>query len=126
LSVLYPIISQNRKKAKIGSGLLLSLNKATDSAGKIAWIRELHAGGNLGSTEQPFSRPAEAVPAPPNGSAGVLQQNRDVRSNSLGLPQTLANLLHDLVWCNQAAAYIEPKDSARVYLTPSPPPPPAR
>ena len=40
------------------------------------------------------------------------------------LPQTLANLLNDLVWCDQAAAYIQDHDPARVYLTPSPPPRP--
>jgi hypothetical protein len=40
------------------------------------------------------------------------------------LPRTLANLLNDLVWCDQAAAYIQDHDPARVHLTPSQPPPP--
>lgn len=36
------------------------------------------------------------------------------------LPRTLANLLGDLVWCDQSAAYIQDHDPARVYLTPYP------
>ena len=38
--------------------------------------------------------------------------------------QTLANLLHDLVWCDQSAAYIQDHDPACVCLAPNPPPPP--
>jgi hypothetical protein len=43
---------------------------------------------------------------------------------SAELPRTLANLLHDLVWCDQSAAYIQDHDPARIYLFPNPPPPP--
>ena len=39
---------------------------------------------------------------------------------SADLPRTLANLLGDLVWCDQSAAYVQDHDPARVYLTPSP------
>ena len=49
-------------------------------------------------------------------------EKTNVRSNSLGLARTLANLLHDLVWCDQAAAYIEPHGPVRITLTPGPPP----
>ena len=34
------------------------------------------------------------------------------------LPASVARLLGDLVWCDQAADYIELEDPARVYLTP--------
>jgi hypothetical protein len=34
------------------------------------------------------------------------------------LPASVVRLLGDLVWCDQAADYIELEDPARVYLTP--------
>jgi hypothetical protein len=40
------------------------------------------------------------------------------------LPGSVVRLLGDLVWCDQAADYIELEDPARVYLTPRPPPVP--
>jgi hypothetical protein len=40
------------------------------------------------------------------------------------LPQALANLLHDLVWCEVTERWVNQKDWRRVYLTPSPPLPP--
>ena len=37
------------------------------------------------------------------------------------LPSVLQRLLGELVWCDEAAEYIELEDPARVYLIPQPP-----
>jgi len=37
---------------------------------------------------------------------------------TLPCPGTLADLLHDLIWCGEAGDYIEVADPARVLVTP--------
>jgi hypothetical protein len=59
------------------------------------------------------------VPGGPNQTGSLADLYPDGN-----LPPRIVSFLTNLLWCDQAADYIELQDPARVYLTPRPPPPP--